>query len=309
MPAILGKKLGMSQIFTEDGDRVPVTVIEAGPCTIVQVKTQERDGYTALQIGFGDVKERRVNKPLAGHFKKAGVAPVRHLAEIRCDLDEAAGWVKAPEKAEKKGKSKKAKAKAKEAEAKQEEVVEAAEEAAEAEAGEAAGAAPEPEAAETEAAEAAGEGEAAEAEAVEAPEAEAAVEEEAAAEVEVEAEAPSQGAVVGGRITVDAFAAGQQVKVSGVSKGKGFAGVIKRHNFAGGPGSHGAHFHRAPGSVGASAYPSRVFKGLRLPGHMGNARTTQRGLTVVSTDPDNNLLFIRGSVPGSSNSIIFIQTD
>lgn len=286
MPAIIGKKLGMSQIFTEDGDRVPVTVIEAGPCTIVQVKTVERDGYTALQIGFGDVKEKHVNKPLAGHFKKAGVAPTRHLAEIRCDLDEAAAWVKAPEKAEKKGKGKKAKAKAKEAEAKKEAVVEeAAEEA--------------PEAAEVVEA-TAGESESAEvAEAAEPPE---------AGEVEAAAEL-SPGAVLGGRITVDAFEAGQEVKVSGVSKGKGFAGVIKRHNFAGGPASHGAHFHRAPGSVGASAYPARVFKGVKLPGHMGNRKSTQRGLTVVSTDAENNLLFVRGSVPGSSNSIIFIQTD
>lgn len=261
MPAIIGKKLGMSQIFTEDGDRVPVTVIEAGPCTVVQVKTVERDGYTALQIGFGDVKEKHVNKPQAGHFKKAGVAPTRHLAEIRCDLDEAAAWVKAPEKAEKKGKGKKAKAKAREAEEKNEELVEVAAAAA-----------------------------------VEAPEPEV-------------VEEPSAGAVAGGRITVDAFEAGQEVKVSGVSKGKGFAGVIKRHNFAGGPASHGAHFHRAPGSIGASAYPARVFKGVKLPGHMGNRKSTQRGLTVVSTDAQNNLLFVRGSVPGSSNSIIFIQTD
>lgn len=289
----------MSQIFTEEGDRVPVTVIEAGPCTIVQVKTVENDGYTALQIGFGDVKEKRVNKPQAGHFKKAGVAPTRHLAEIRCDLDEAAAWVKAPAKAESKSKSRKAKAKAKEAEAeaKQEEVVEEA--------------APE---AEAEATEAAAEETAAEAEAAEAPAGEEAVEAEAAEAAEAteevaEPEEPSQGAVVGGRITVEAFEPGVEVKVTGVSKGKGFAGVIKRHNFAGGPGSHGAHFHRAPGSVGASAYPSRVFKGLRLPGHMGNRKSTQRGLTVFSTDAENNLLFIRGSVPGSSNSIIFIQTD
>jgi len=276
----------MSQIFTEEGDRVPVTVIEAGPCTIVQVKTVESDGYTALQIGFGDVKEKRVNKPQAGHFKKAGVAPTRHLAEIRCDLDEAAAWVKAPVQDEAKGKGKKAKAKAKEAEAeaKQEEVVEEA--------------APE---AEAEDAEVAAEETAAE---------EVAAETEAAEEVTApEPEEPSQGAVVGGRITVEAFEPGVEVKVTGVSKGKGFAGVIKRHNFAGGPGSHGAHFHRAPGSVGASAYPSRVFKGLRLPGHMGNRKSTQRGLTVFSTDAENNLLFIRGSVPGSSNSIIFIQTD
>ncbi len=202
MAAILGKKLGMSQLFNEDGERVPVTVIEAGPCTVTQVKTVENDGYAALQIGFGEVKEQRVNKPLAGHFKKAGVSPRRHLAEIRGRDD----------------------------------------------------------------------------------------------------------AEVGDEITVADFEVGQKVKVSGVSRGKGFAGVIKRHGFAGGPGSHGAHFHRAPGSVGASATPSRVFKGLRLPGHMGNRRCTQRGLTVVATDPENNLLMVKGSVPGGTNAVVYIET-
>ncbi len=202
MAAILGKKLGMSQIFTEDGSRVPVTVIEAGPCPVTQVKTEEKDGYNALQIGFGAIKERKLNKPRAGHFKKAGVDARRHLAEIR-----------------------------------------------------------------------------------------------GASDVQV-----------GDEITVESFEVGQKVKVTGVSKGKGFAGVIKRHGFAGGPGSHGAHFHRAPGSIGASAYPARVFKGMRLPGQMGNRRATELGLTVVATDPENNLLLVKGSVPGSSNSIIFIQT-
>ncbi len=202
MAAILGKKLGMSQIFTEDGSRVPVTVIEAGPCPVTQVKTEEKDGYNALQIGFGAIKERKLNKPLAGHFKKAGVEARRHLAEIRGASD----------------------------------------------------------------------------------------------------------AQVGDEVTVESFEVGQKVKVSGISKGKGFAGVIKRHGFAGGPASHGSHFHRAPGSIGASAYPARVFKGMRLPGQMGNRRTTELGLTVVATDPENNLLLVKGSVPGSSNSIIFIQT-
>jgi len=202
MAAILGKKLGMSQVFTEEGGRVPVTVIEAGPCAVTQVKTEESDGYSAVQIGFGDVAERKVTKPRGGLFRKAGVSPRRHLAEIRGESE----------------------------------------------------------------------------------------------------------ARVGDEITVESFEAGQKVKVSGVSKGKGFAGVIKRHGFAGGPGSHGAHFHRAPGSVGASAYPARVFKGLRLPGQMGNQRATELGLTVVATDPENNLLLVKGSVPGSSNSIVFIQT-
>lgn len=296
MPAILGKKLGMTQVFTEDGDRVPVTVIEAGPCTITQVKTSDRDGYAALQIGYGEVKERRVNKPLAGHFKKAGVNPVRHLCEIRVDLDSAAAWLKAPEEAPKKAKGKKAKAKAKEAEAVETVVEEEAE------------------AAQAEAAPAEGEEETATAEAAEAEEGGAAKEAEAEAaeevpEVEEEAQAPAAPPGTGYLITVEAFQEGQKVKVSGVSKGKGFAGVIKRHGFAGGPGSHGAHFHRAPGSVGASAYPSRVFKGLKLPGQMGNKKSTQRGLTVLSTDPEKNLLFIKGAVPGSSNCVVFVETE
>ncbi|MCL4310090.1 MAG: 50S ribosomal protein L3 [Actinobacteria bacterium] len=147
-----------------------------------------------------------------------------------------------------------------------------------------------------EAAEAAAE----ETEAGQAPAAEA----EAAPEPPVQRDIPSAG----DRITVEAFAVGEKVKVSGVSKGKGFAGVIKRHGFAGGPASHGAHFHRAPGSVGASAYPSHVFKGLRLPGHMGNRQATQPGLVVVATEPEQDLLMVKGAVPGSSNAIIFIQT-
>lgn len=285
MAAILGKKLGMTQIFTEDGDRVPVTVIEAGPCTVTQVKTGERDGYTALQIGFGRVKKNKVNRPQAGHFRKADVEPVRRLAEIRCDLDEAAGWLKAPAAAEKKTKGgKKAKAKAREAEEKAKEVV--------------------VEEAEAEAAEAP------EAPVAEAPGVEAGAAEEAQAEEPPGEEPPKAGGPkAGDLVTVEAFETGQKVKVTGVSKGKGFAGVIKRHNFAGGPGSHGAHFHRAPGSVGASAYPSRVFKGMKLPGQMGNKKSTQRGLTVVGTDPEQNLLFLRGSIPGSSNAIVFIQTE
>lgn len=203
MAAILGKKLGMSQVFTEDGNRVPVTVIEAGPCPVTQVKTKETDGYDALQIGFGDVKEKKVNKPMAGHFRKAGVKAKRYLAEIRGESE----------------------------------------------------------------------------------------------------------ARVGEEITVEAFEVGQKVKVSGVSKGKGFAGVIKRHGFAGGPASHGSHFHRAPGSVGAAAFPARVFKGLKLPGQMGNKSSTQLGLTVAATEPEQNLLLLKGAVPGSANSIVFIETE
>lgn len=202
MTAILGKKLGMSQVFTDEGDRVPVTVIEAGPCTVTQVKTVETDGYDAVQIGFGDISEKKLTRAEAGHLKKSGAGGKRHLAEIRGE----------------------------------------------------------------------------------------------------------SGSQVGDAITVEAFEVGQKVKISGVSKGKGFAGVIKRHGFAGGPGSHGAHFHRAPGSVGASATPSRVFKGMRLPGQMGNCKTTQLGLSVIATDPEKNLLLIKGSVPGSSNSIVYIKT-
>ena len=201
MTAILGRKLGMTQIFTEEGDCLPVTVIEAGPCAVTQVKTEDTDGYRAIQIGFGEVKERKLTKAEAGHLRKAGVSPRKHLVEVRDESDVQPG----------------------------------------------------------------------------------------------------------DEITVEVFEAGQKVKVSGVSKGKRFAGVVKRHGFAGGPGSHGSHFHRAPGSVGASAWPSRVFKGLKLPGHMGNRKSTNPGLTVVATDTDKNLLFIKGAVPGSKNSIVFIQ--
>jgi large subunit ribosomal protein L3 len=201
MAAIIGKKLGMSQIFTEEGDRVPVTVIEAGPCAVTQVKTEETDGYQAIQIGFGEVKEKKLTRGEMGHLKKAGVGPRKHLAEVR----------------------------------------------------------------------------------------------------------GASEAQPGDEITVEAFEIGQKVKVSGVSKGKGFAGVIKRHGFAGGPASHGSHFHRAPGSIGASAWPARVFKGMKLPGQMGNKGSTQLGLTVVATDLEKNLLFVKGAVPGSNNSIVFIQ--
>lgn len=201
MTAILGKKLGMTQIFTEEGDRVPVTVIEAGPCAVTQVKTMDTDGYQAIQIGFGEVKERKLTKAEMGHLKKAGVGPRKHLVEVRGESE----------------------------------------------------------------------------------------------------------AQPGDEVTVGDFEAGSKVKVSGVSKGKGFAGVIKRHGFSGGPGAHGSHFHRAPGSVGASAWPARVFKGLKLPGQMGNRKSTQLGLMVFGTDPEQNLLYIKGAVPGSKNSIVFIQ--
>lgn len=201
MKALLGKKLGMTQYFNEDGTVVRCTVIEAGPCLVTQKKTVETDGYAATQIAFGDVRAKRLNKPELGHLKKAGVGPKRYLVEVRGEHELA----------------------------------------------------------------------------------------------------------VGDSVTVEVFSPGDQVKVTGVSKGKGFQGVIKRHGFAGGPGYHGAHFHRAPGSIGSSADPSRVYPGSRLPGHMGNTRSTQVGLTVVATDPDKNLVLVKGAVPGSTGSLVVIK--
>ncbi len=201
MKTLLGTKLGMTQFFNEDGQVVRCTVIQAGPCLVTQKKTVENDGYAATQIAFGDVRPKRLNKPLLGHFKKAGVAPKRHLVEVPGE----------------------------------------------------------------------------------------------------------DGPAVGESVTVEVFAPGDTVKVTGVSKGKGFQGVVKRHGFAGGPGYHGAHFHRAPGSVGASADPARVYPGSRLPGQMGNVRVTQTGLTVVKTDPDKNLVLVKGSVPGSKGSLVLIR--
>lgn len=201
MKALLGTKIGMTQLFEPDGTVVPVTVIQAGPCVVTQKKTVETDGYEATQIAYGDVKPKRLNKPLLGHFKKAGVSPKRHLIEVR---------------------------------------------------------------------------------------------------------GPSQLSV-GDTVDVSIFSAGDVVKVTGISKGKGFQGVVKRHGFMGGPGSHGAHFHRAPGSIGASADPSRVYPGSRMPGHMGSRRVTQRGLKVVATDTERNLILVKGSIPGSRGSLVVIR--
>jgi len=201
MKTLLGTKLGMTQYFNEDGTVVRCTVVQAGPCVVTQKKTVENDGYAATQIAYGDVKPKRLTKPVLGHFKKAGVAPKRHLVEVRGE----------------------------------------------------------------------------------------------------------DGSVVGDAITVEVFAPGDKVKVTGISKGKGFQGVIKRHGFGGGPGYHGAHFHRAPGSIGSSADPSRVYPGSRLPGHMGNVRVTQTGLTVVKTDPDKNLVMVKGAIPGSTGSLVVIR--
>jgi large subunit ribosomal protein L3 len=201
---IIGTKLGMTQIFDQESGKVtPVTVVEAGPCPVVQVKTPETDGYTAVQLAFGAVKEKRISKPEAGHLKKAGQGPHRHLVEIR----------------------------------------------------------------------------------------------------------DAEGLAVGDSVTVESFEPGELIKVSGRSKGKGFAGTIKRHNFSRGPVSHGSHNVRKPGSIGASATPSRVFKGMRMSGHMGDERVTQRGLRVAEVDAERNLLLIAGAVPGSVGGVVEIRSD
>ena len=201
--AIYGKKIGMTQIFAEDDTVIPVTVIQAEPNTVCQVKTTDTDGYEAVQLAFGYVKPRRVNKPMTGHFEKQGVEPKRYLREVRV---ENAGEYKS-----------------------------------------------------------------------------------------------------GDTQTVAAFVDVKKVDVTGTSKGKGFAGVMKRYGFAGGPGGHGAHFHRAPGSVGQCATPSRVFKGLRLPGHMGCDTVTVRNLEVVRIDEDQNLILVKGAVPGGKNALVRVR--
>jgi large subunit ribosomal protein L3 len=204
MAAILGRKLGMTQVFQEDGRIERVTVIEAGPCPVTAIRTHERDGYEAVQLGFGEVKEKSLTRPELGHLKKADAPPLRHVREFRDEAGELQ---------------------------------------------------------------------------------------------------------IGDTVTVEAFEKGQRVKVSGVSKGKGFQGTVKRHNFSRGPVSHGSHNIRAPGSVGASATPSRVFKGLRGPGQMGAGRVTQRGLEVVDVLADRNVLLVRGSVPGPKGATVEIRSE
>jgi large subunit ribosomal protein L3 len=204
MSAILAKKLGMTQRFLEDGTVERVTVLEAGPCPVLAIRTNEVDGYEAIQLGFGAVREKALTRAELGHLRKADAPPLRHVKEFRDEVGES---------------------------------------------------------------------------------------------------------TMGDTITVEAFEVGQKVKISGKSKGKGFAGTIKRHNFAAGPKSHGSHNVRAPGSIGASATPSRVFKGIRGPGHMGAKRVTQRGLEVVEIDSERNLLLIKGSVPGSRNGVVEVRTD
>jgi large subunit ribosomal protein L3 len=202
MVGILGKKLGMTQIYTEDGRAYPVTVIEAGPCCVIQVKTLEKDGYEAIKLGFIEVRDKKINKPESGMFKKAGTKLYRILREFQ-----------------------------------------------------------------------------------------------------------TGGLAVGDFVTVDRFAKGDKVDVSGVSKGKGFQGVMKRHNFSGGPGSHGSMFNRAPGSIGASSYPSRVWKNQKLPGHMGSERVTVKNVEIVDVKAEQNLLLIMGAVPGANGSIVEIKKD
>jgi len=204
MAALLGKKIGMTQLFGEDGKVDRVTVIEAGPCHVTAIRTHERDGYVAVQLGFDEVKEKRLTKGELGHLKKADAPALRHLVEFRDEAGEL---------------------------------------------------------------------------------------------------------LVGDTVKVDVFEKGQTVKVSGVSKGKGFQGTIKRHNFSRGPVTHGSHNVRAPGSIGASATPSRVFKGIRGPGQMGNKRITQRGLEIVDVIADKNLLLVRGSVPGPRGGTVEIRSD
>jgi large subunit ribosomal protein L3 len=202
---IIGKKLGMTQLFLEDGSVTPVTVIKAGPCIVVQKKTVNTDGYDAVQLGLVEEKPpRHVNKPTEGHFKRAGVPPTRVLREVR---------------------------------------------------------------------------------------------------IEPSDEATS----VGDKILVDMFTEDDLIEVIGKSKGKGFAGVVKRHGFAGGVATHGSMFHRAPGGIGASAYPSRVIKGTKMPGQMGNVRITVKNLRVAAVDTENNLLMIRGAVPGPDGSYLLIK--
>src|SRR4051795_4255241 len=204
MPAILAKKLGMTQRFLDDGKVERVTVLEAGPCPVLAIRTHEADGYEAVQLGFGSVREKALSKGELGHLKKADAPPLRTVKEFRDHAGEL---------------------------------------------------------------------------------------------------------TVGDTVTVEAFEVGQTVRISGKSKGKGFQGTIKRHNFSAGPKSHGSHNVRAPGSIGASATPSRVFKGIRGPGQMGGGRVTDRGLTIVELMPDRNLMLVRGSVSGPKGSTVEVRSD
>lgn len=203
MLGLIGRKLGMTQVFDDNGNAVPVSVIQAGPCVVVQTKTSDKEGYDAIQLGYQDKREKRVSKPLLGHFKNAGISPKKILREFRVP--------------------------------------------------------------------------------------------------------DSSKYELGSEATVDMFEVGSIVNVTGTSKGKGFQGVVKRWGFSGGNESHGCRTHRLPGSIGMSAYPSRVLKNRKLPGRMGGARVTVRNLTVVAVDKERNLLLIRGGVPGAPNSYVEVK--
>ena len=204
MAAILAKKLGMTQLFLDDGRVERVTVLEAGPCPVTGIRTFDRDGYEAVQLAFGSVREKHLSKPELGHLRKADAPPMKHVVEFRDEAGEL---------------------------------------------------------------------------------------------------------TVGETVTAEAFEPGDKVKISGTSKGKGFQGTVKRHNFSTGPKSHGSHNVRQPGSIGASATPSRVFKGIRGPGRMGGGRVTQRGLQVVEVIAKDDLLLVRGSVPGPKGGIVEVRSD
>jgi large subunit ribosomal protein L3 len=201
MKSIFGKKIGMTQIFSGEGQVIPVTVIEAGPCKVVQAKTKEKDGYEAFQMGFDEIKkEKNVTKGRLGHFKKASLPPYRLLKEVKME-----------------------------------------------------------------------------------------------------------GLKVGDNITVEIFNKGDKISISGISKGKGFQGVMKRHNYKGGPGSHGSMFNRAPGSIGQSSFPSRVWKNKGLPGHMGSEKVTIKNIVIIEIKKEQNLLLIKGSVPGANGGYLMIR--
>lgn len=200
---ILGMKLGMTRLFDDSGESIAVTVIKAGPCPVVQIKDQKPDGYNALQIAFGQKKERRANKPQLGHLKKANLSPYRFLREIR--TDETGNYK------------------------------------------------------------------------------------------------------LGDSLSVNIFSDGERVNISGISKGRGFAGIMKRWNAKGNPASHGSLIHRTIGSVGSSAYPSRIFKGKKMPGHMGNEKVTVKNLLVLKSDAESNLLVVKGAVPGPPNGLLIIR--
>jgi large subunit ribosomal protein L3 len=204
MSAILAQKLGMTQMFLDDGSVARVTVLQAGPCPVTAIRTPERDGYEAVQLAFGQIRQKAITKAEQGHLAKVDTAPMRRVAEFRGEAGELQ---------------------------------------------------------------------------------------------------------LGDTVTVESFQVGARVKVSGISKGKGFQGTIKRHNFVSGPKSHGSHNIRAPGSIGASATPSRVFPGLRGAGQMGNRRVTQRGLEIVAVDSGQNVLMVRGSVPGPRGAIVEVRSD